>query len=62
MNNASKIATPMAPIDRNDFRAVKGALVAVFASIVLTACGGGAETVDNQQVGGGPIIKDQLDI
>ncbi len=59
MNNATEIATPMAPIDRNDFRALKGALVAVFASIVLSACGGGAETVDNQLVGGGPIIKDQ---
>ena len=60
MNNATKIATPMAPIDRNDFRALKGVFVAVIASLVLTACGGGAETVDNQQVGGGgPIIKDQ---
>ena len=60
MKNATKIATPMAPIDRNDFRSLKVALVAVLASIVLTACGGGAETVDNQQVGGGgPIIKDQ---
>ena len=60
MNNATKIASPMAPIDRNDFRSLKGALVAVLASIVLTACGGGAETVDNQLVGGGgPIIKDE---
>lgn len=59
MNKATKIATPMAPIDRNDFRALKGALVAVLASIVLAACGGGAEVVENQQVvGGGPISKD----
>jgi len=59
MNNATEIATPMAPIDRNDLRALKGVLVAVFASMVLSACGGGAETVDNQQAVGGPIINDQ---
>ncbi len=61
MNNATKIASPMAPIDRNDFRALKGIFVAVVASIVLTACGGGAETVDNIATGGGggPIIKDE---
>jgi len=59
MNNANKIATPLAPIDRNDFRALKNVLVTVLASIVLAACGGGAETVENQQIGGtGPTNKD----
>ena len=59
MNNANKIAKPLAPIDRNDFRALKNVFVTVVASIVLAACGGGAETVENQQVGGtGPIDKD----
>ena len=59
MNNATKIASPMAPIDRNDFRALKGILAAVIVSFVLTACGGGAEVVENQQAVGGPTIKDQ---
>ncbi len=60
MNNATKIATPMAPIDRNDYSVLKSALVAVLASIVLTACGGGADTVENQQnVGGGPVITNE---
>ena len=59
MNNAYKIASPMAPIDRNDYRALKNVFVTIVASIVLAACGGGAETVDNQQVGGtGPGDKD----
>lgn len=59
MNNANKIATPMAPIDRNDCRALKNGFIALVASIVLAACGGGAETVENQQVGGtGPVNKD----
>jgi hypothetical protein len=59
MNNANKIAKHLAPIDRNDFRALKNVFVTVVASIVLAACGGGAETVENQQVGGtGPVNKD----
>ncbi|MGI9200740.1 MAG: LamG-like jellyroll fold domain-containing protein, partial [Woeseiaceae bacterium] len=59
MNNANKIAKHLAPIDRNDFRALKNVFVTVVASIVLAACGGGAETVENQQVGGtGPVDKD----
>ena len=61
MNNANKIATHMAPIDRNDFQALKNILVAMVASFVLAACGGGAETVENQQAGGtGPINKDEV--
>ena len=57
MKNANK--TLIAPIDRNDYRALKNVFVTVVASIVLAACGGGAETVENQQVGGtGPVSKD----
>ena len=36
-----------APIDRNDYRSLKAVFVAVLASIVLAACGGGAETTNN---------------
>jgi hypothetical protein len=53
MRNATGNAMPAAPIDRNDFRSLKGVLVAVLASFVLSACGGGAATTDNQQNGGG---------
>lgn len=44
MNNAIGIATPAAPIDRNDLRSLKAVLLTVVASFVLTACGGGAPT------------------
>jgi hypothetical protein len=37
-------ASSLTPIDRNDVRA---ALLAVLASVLLAACGGGAETVEN---------------
>ena len=47
MTNATGIAMHPAPIDRNDNRSLKGALVAVLASVLLAACGGGAETTDN---------------
>jgi hypothetical protein len=44
--------TTAAPIDRNDHRALKSALVALLASIVLSACDGGAQT-SNLAVPGG---------
>ena len=36
-----------APIDRNDQRPLRVTVVALLASFVLAACGGGAETTDN---------------
>ena len=47
MTYATGIARLKAPIDRNDYRSLKGTLVALMASVVLAACGGGAETTDN---------------
>ena len=37
-----------APIDRNDGPSLRTAFLAVAASILLAACGGGAQTVENQ--------------
>jgi len=53
MKNATGKAMPAAPIDRNDCRSLKAVFVAILASIVLTACGGGAQTTDNPQNNGG---------
>jgi hypothetical protein len=53
MNNAIGIAMPTAPIDRNDYRDLKSVLIAVLASIVLNACGGGAQTESLAAPGGG---------
>lgn len=44
MKNAIGFAEPAAPIDRNDVRTLQGVILAVVASIVLSACGGGAAT------------------
>ena len=53
MKKATGFAMPQAPIDRNDYRSLRAVLVAIVASLVLSACGGGAETTANQQNGGG---------
>ena len=59
MSSATGIATPTAaPIDRNDCRALKIVFVAVLASVVLTACGGGAPTTDLAVPGGGGPSND----
>ncbi|MDH3545838.1 MAG: LamG domain-containing protein [Gammaproteobacteria bacterium] len=47
MTKATGIAMPAAPIDRNDYHALKGVIVTLLASIVLAACGGGAATTEN---------------
>ncbi len=53
-------ATPTAPIDRNDCRALKIVFVAVLASIALTACDGGAPTTDLAVPGGGGPTNDTI--
>jgi len=54
MTSANEIVMPAAaPIDRNDFRALKITLVALLASIVLSACDGGAQTSNLAVPGGG---------
>ena len=68
MNNAIGIAKPAAPIDRNDFRSLQGVVLAVVASIVLSACGGGAPTTalppapgtgnNNNSTYTGPVARD----
>ena len=58
MTHATNIVMPTAPIDRNNYRVLKGALVAVLASILLTACGGGAPTSDLAVPGGGGSTND----
>lgn len=69
MRNATGIAMPTAPIDRNDYRSLKGVFVAVLASFVLSACGGGASTENlpppngggtntNNQPYTGPVARD----
>ena len=69
MKNATGIALPAAPIDRNDTRSLKGVLLAVLASLVLSACGGGAQTESqpiqndgdantNDQAYVGPVARD----
>ena len=47
MTSTTGSAMPTAPIDRNDFRALRVVFVAVLASVVLTACGGGAPTTES---------------
>lgn len=49
MNNATDISMQLSPIDRNDRPSIRIALLAVTASIVLAACGGGAQTTVNPQ-------------
>ena len=46
MIKATGIAVRTAPIDQTGLRSLKVALLAVVASVVLAACGGGAETTD----------------
>jgi hypothetical protein len=68
MKNAIGFAKPAAPIDRNDFRSLQGVLLALFASLVLGACGGGAETTalppapgggnNNNSAYTGPVARD----
>ena len=58
MTSTTESAMPTAPIDRNDFRALKIVFVAVLASVVLTACGGGAPTTDLAVPGGGGPSND----
>ena len=47
MTNASGMALRQAPIDRNDLRSLRGVVLALLGSILLAACGGGAETTNN---------------
>jgi len=49
MTNATGKAVQLSPIDRNDRPSTRMALLAVAASIVLAACGGGAQTTANPQ-------------
>jgi Concanavalin A-like lectin/glucanases superfamily len=53
MIKATGIAVLAAPIDRNDRRLMRAALLVVIAGLILTACGGGAQTTANPQIGGG---------
>ena len=54
MNN--DIAMQVAPIDRNDRPSLRNALLAIAASFVVVACGGGgADTVDNPIPPGGGV-------
>ncbi|MDH3265854.1 MAG: hypothetical protein OEM25_02705, partial [Gammaproteobacteria bacterium] len=55
MNNATGKTMQSAPIDKNDRPLLRIAVLAVAASIVLAACGGGAQTTANPQsnIGGG---------
>ena len=46
MTKATGIAVRTAPIDKTGLRSLKAALLSVVASIVLAACGGGAQTTD----------------
>jgi hypothetical protein len=46
MIKATGIAVRTAPIDQTGLRSLKVAILAVVASVVLAACGGGAETAD----------------
>jgi len=48
MKKATGIAMQVIPIERNDARPFKGAFLGVFVSVVLAACGGGAQTTVNQ--------------
>lgn len=68
MINAIGFAKPAAPIDRNDYRSMRGVLLAVFTSFVLGACGGGASTTalppppggggNNNATYTGPVARD----
>jgi hypothetical protein len=46
MTKATGIAVRTIPIDKTGLRLLKAALLSVVASIVLAACGGGAQTTD----------------
>jgi len=68
MNIATASATPAAPIDRNDVRSLQVPLLALFASVILSACGGGAPTTalpvapgngnNNNSTYAGPAARD----
>ena len=69
MTKATGIAVRIAaPIDKTGLRSLKAALLAVVASVVLAACGGGAQTTDTALPNGsgntnnnpytGPVARD----
>ncbi|MDX2410493.1 MAG: LamG domain-containing protein, partial [Woeseiaceae bacterium] len=68
MNKATGIAVRTAPIDQTGLHSLKVALLAVVASVVLAACGGGAQTTDTPLPNGtgntnnnpytGPVARD----
>ena len=68
MIKATGIAMQAAPIDKTGLRALKASLLAVVASVVLAACGGGAQTTDtplpngtgntNNNLYTGPVARD----
>jgi hypothetical protein len=55
MTKATGIAMPTGPIDRNDIARGKAAFTAVLMSIVLAACGGGAQTTTNPITSAPPL-------
>jgi len=68
MIKATGIAMQAAPIEKTGLRSFKAALLAVVASVVLAACGGGAQTTDTPLPNGtgntnnnpytGPVARD----
>jgi hypothetical protein len=68
MTKATGTAVRTAPIDGTGLRPLKAALLAVMASVVLAACGGGAQTTDTPPSNGtgntnnnpytGPVARD----
>jgi hypothetical protein len=56
MNNS--IAMQLSPIDRNDLPTLRNTLLAVAASFVLAACGGGAQTTATALPNGGGNTND----
>ena len=58
MSKATGIAMQTAPIDRTGLRSLRTALLAITASVVLAACGGGAQTTDLPLQNGGGNTND----